>query len=171
MISDILEISKIEMGQADLRWEDVSISALVQDVMDRARAAAEKNSNRLEAQIAPGLARLRTDPDKLQKVLYSTVENACKFTSNGVVTVEAVTDADRVLFRVRDTGIGMTAEQAARVFEPFTQADDSATREHSGAGLGLTLTRQYCRLLQGDISVQSEPGQGATFTISLPHRL
>lgn len=168
MISGILEISKIEMGQAELSWEDVKVAGLMHEVLDIFRSVAEKHSNQIDTRIAPEVQQLRTDRGKIHKVLSCLVENACKFTSHGSVSVEVEREGDSVLFHVRDSGIGMTPDQVARVFEPFTQADDSSTREYSGTGLGLTLARQYCRLLNGDISVKSEPGRGSTFTLSVP---
>ena len=117
---------------------------------------------------------MRADLTKLRQALFNLLSNACKFTEQGVVTVgvtrepATVDGGDSIVFAVRDTGIGMTPEQMARLFEEFGQADASTTRRYGGTGLGLALSRRLCRMMGGDISVASEPGRGSTFTIRLP---
>jgi signal transduction histidine kinase len=108
-------------------------------------------------------------------MLLNLLANAAKFTENGTLALEVSRegsgDGEEVLFRVRDTGIGMTQEQIGRLFQPFTQADASTTRRYGGTGLGLTITRRYCEMLGGDIGVESEPGVGTVFTLRLPARI
>ncbi len=115
---------------------------------------------------------MRGDLTKVRQALFNLLSNASKFTENGRVTLsvsrEAVDGSDWVEFQVNDTGIGMTPEQLARLFQPFTQADASTTRKYGGTGLGLTITRRFCQMLGGDVTVDSKPGEGSTFTIRLP---
>jgi CheY-like chemotaxis protein len=149
---------------------------MLQDVAATVRPLVEKNANRLAIEEADGLGGMRADLTKVRQVLLNLLSNACKFTSRGTVTL-AVTRGpdgsaagDRVVFRVADSGIGMTEAQMAKLFEAFSQADASTTRHYGGTGLGLAISKRFCQLMGGDITVASEPGRGSTFTVTLPAR-
>jgi signal transduction histidine kinase/CheY-like chemotaxis protein len=174
LINDILDLSKIEAGRMDLFLEDVDIAPLLQEVRAIITPLAEKNGNVLEVQMAENLSSMRTDRTKLKQSLLNVLSNASKFTHKGRLTLVAERfEADRpmVRFAISDTGIGMTEEQLGRLFEAFSQADVSTTKKYGGTGLGLAITRHFCRLLGGDIEVASRPGEGSTFTITLPDRV
>jgi adenylate cyclase len=149
-----------------------SISRAIHDVAATARPLAAKNGNRLEVRCADDLGGAVTDLTRLRQVLLNLLSNACKFTENGEVVLEAARVADDgedwLTFTVRDTGIGMTPEQIDRVFEEFGQADSSTARKYGGTGLGLAISRRLCQLMHGDISVESAPGIGSSFTARLP---
>ena len=174
LINDILDLSKIEAGKMELYLETFEVGPLVRDVAAVLEPLAQKNANRLEVQCAPDVGAMRADLTKLRQALFNLLSNACKFTEQGVVTVSVTREAatadggDSIVFAVRDTGIGMTPEQMARLFEEFGQADASTTRRYGGTGLGLAISRRLCRMMGGDITVASEPGRGSTFTIRLP---
>ena len=172
LINEILDLSKIEAGRLELHFEEVDVASLIHDVAATARPLAEKNGNRLEVRCPDDLGGAVTDLTRLRQVILNLLSNACKFTENGEVILEAARvprDGDGWLtFTVRDTGIGMTPEQLGRVFEEFGQADSSTTRRYGGTGLGLAISRRLCQLMAGDISVESAPGIGSTFTVRLP---
>ncbi len=172
LINDILDLSKIEAGKMDLYLESFQVSHLVQDVAATIQPLLEKNSNTLEVHCAPDVGAMHTDLTKLRQSLFNLLSNACKFTSAGRIVLEASRlngdSTDRVVFRVSDSGIGMTPEQIARVFDSFTQADASIARKYGGTGLGLTITRRFCEMMGGGVSVESQAGLGTTFTITLP---
>jgi signal transduction histidine kinase len=131
-----------------------------------------KNVNTLVVECAPDVGAMQSDQTKLRQNLLNLLSNAAKFTKQGTITLAARrlsrVDGDWLEFKVSDTGIGMTAEQLARLFEAFSQAEASTARDYGGTGLGLAITRRYCRLLGGDVTVESTPGAGSTFTILLP---
>ena len=174
LINAVLDLSKIEAGKMELYLESFEVAPLVRDVAAVLEPLAQKNANRLEIHCAPDVGAMRADLTKLRQALFNLLSNACKFTEQGAVTVGVTREpataegGDSVVFAVRDTGIGMTPEQMARLFEEFGQADASTTRRYGGTGLGLALSRRLCRMMGGDISVASEPGLGSTFTIRLP---
>ena len=170
LINDILDISKIEAGQVELQLQPVSIADLVAKLKSTFEPAATQKALTLRTEIAadlPGL--LTTDPLRLEQVLKNFLSNALKFTHQGEValTVER-TDKNEVAFAVRDTGIGVSAEQQQAIFEPFRQADGTISRKYGGTGLGLSISRELGALLGGRIVVSSKEGQGSTFTIILP---
>jgi GAF domain-containing protein/CheY-like chemotaxis protein len=173
LINDILDLSKIEAGKLELSFESVPLGPLVEDVLATIRPLAAKNGNKVDVECPPDAGAIRADPTRLRQALLNLASNASKFTEHGHVRI-AVTrrpDAggrDWVTMAVSDTGIGMTAEQMAKLFEDFTQADASTTRRYGGTGLGLAISRRLCRMMGGDITVASSPGQGSTFTIRLP---
>jgi GAF domain-containing protein/DNA-binding response OmpR family regulator len=173
LINDILDLSKIEAGKLELSLESVALAPLLDDVVTTIRPLAAKNGNLVEVACPTEVGVIRSDPTRLRQALLNLASNAGKFTERGRITI-AVTrqpdDAGRdwVSMAVSDTGIGMTAEQQARLFEEFTQADASTTRRYGGTGLGLAISRRLCRLMGGDITVTSTPGHGSTFTIRLP---
>src|SRR5258708_4541208 len=145
---------------------------LVEDVGGTVRPLAEANGNRLEFECAADVGTIRVDATRVRQALLNLASNAVKFTEQGLVTIAAsrsTTEAgDVVTLRVSDTGIGMTPEQTARLFQDFTQADASTTRKYGGTGLGLAISRRFCRMMGGDITVESTPGRGSAFTIRLP---
>jgi len=140
----------------------------VQDVANTIQPMVQKNANKLEVRCSPDAGRMRADLTKVRQSLFNLLSNACKFTRNGKLTLEAERVGEWMVFRVSDTGIGMSREQQERIFESFTQADSSIARQYGGTGLGLTITRKFCEMMGGVIDLQSQPGQGTTFTLRLP---
>jgi len=172
LIDSILEISKIEADEMDLHLETFDVSSLLREVVTTMQALAEEKANRLGVRSAGELGTMRADLSKVRQSLFNLLSNACKFTAQGIITLavsrETVDGAAWLTFRVTDTGIGMTPEQMAKLFQPFTQADASTTRQYGGAGLGLAITRKFCQMMGGDVTAESELSQGSTFTIRLP---
>ncbi len=172
LINDILDLSKIEAGRAQVRYEEVSLRDAVERVAMTVRPIAASRGNQITVSFSGSTGRCWTDPTKLRQVLINLVGNAAKFTEDGAVHVATVVraQADRTWFEiaVRDTGIGIPAEKLESIFEPFTQADGSTTRLYGGTGLGLAICKKICEMLGGGISVVSELGVGSTFTIRLP---
>jgi signal transduction histidine kinase/DNA-binding response OmpR family regulator len=172
LINNILDLSKIEAGKMDLYFETFPVAEMVQEVVSTIQPLVEKNANTLKMECPADLGAMRADLTKVRQGLFNLLSNACKFTRKGTVTLRIVretTDGIRwILFHVSDTGIGMTPEQMGKLFQAFTQADSSTTRQFGGTGLGLDITRKFCRMMGGDVTVTSEPGKGSTFTIRLP---
>ena len=172
LINDILDLSKIEAGRMDLYLETFDIQGMVRDVSTTMQPLVDKNSNRLVIDIAPDAGSMHADLTKVRQGMFNLLSNACKFTQSGEIDLrvrrQEIAGRDWIEFRVRDSGIGMTPEQAGKIFEAFTQADASTTRKYGGTGLGLTITRKFCELMGGSISVESELGKGTTFVIRLP---
>ncbi len=176
LINDILDLSKIEAGKMDLYLETLDISTLITDVISTIKPLIQKNENQLEVIFSSNLGYLRADATKLRQTLYNLLSNAAKFTHNGTITLEiskgpgvgGQMEASTFIFRVTDTGIGMTEEQLSKLFQPFTQADASTTRKFGGTGLGLAISRRFCQMMGGDIRVESIPGHGSIFTVTLP---
>jgi signal transduction histidine kinase/CheY-like chemotaxis protein/nitrate/nitrite-specific signal transduction histidine kinase len=172
LINDILDLSKIEAGKMELHLESFAVAALVEDVAGTVRPLAAANGNQLRVECDADLGTMRADVTRVRQALLNLASNAVKFTAQGEVTLAAARVAgdhgDAIVLRVSDTGIGMTPEQIARLFQDFTQADASTTRKYGGTGLGLAISRRFCRMMGGDITVESEPGRGSTFTIRLP---
>jgi PAS domain S-box-containing protein len=177
LISDILDISRIEAGKMELQPATFDLPALIQEVTAAARPLIEKNSNILHVQGAEALGSMRNDPAKVRQVLFNLLSNAGKFTHQGAVWLDVARQAagaeggaDWITFRVTDTGIGITSAQIGKLFQSFSQADASTTRQFGGTGLGLTITKVFCQMMGGDVSVESEgvPGKGATFIARLP---
>jgi signal transduction histidine kinase/CheY-like chemotaxis protein/HAMP domain-containing protein len=171
LINQVLDLSKIEAGKLELSPESVSVAPLVDEVIGTARQLAETNKNHLVVECQESLAPLTVDPMRLRQILLNLLSNACKFTKQGEVAlrVKKVFDGRNwVEFAVSDTGIGMTPEQQAKLFEEFTQADSSTARKYGGTGLGLAITRKLARMMGGDVFVTSEPGKGSVFTTRLP---
>ncbi|HUL11023.1 MAG TPA: response regulator [Methylococcaceae bacterium] len=172
LINDILDLSKIEAGKMNLYIENVDLAALVQEVVSMITPLIEKNGNTLALRCEDGLGNMQTDLTKLRQVLFNLLSNASKFTTQGTITLganrERVDGADWIRFWITDTGIGMTPEQMEKLFQAFSQADASTSQKYGGTGLGLDISRRFCRMMGGDITVESAPGQGSTFTIHLP---
>jgi signal transduction histidine kinase/CheY-like chemotaxis protein len=175
LINAVLDLSKIEAGKMELYLESFDVAGLVRDIGAVIQPLAAKNANRLELSCPAEIGTMRADLTKVRQALFNLLSNACKFTDHGTVSLtvgrEAVDHVDWMMFRVADTGIGMTPAQLARLFEAFTQADAATTRRYGGTGLGLALSRRLCRMMGGDVTAESEPGRGSTFTIRLPARV
>ena len=173
LINDILDLSKIEAGRMDVFIEDVEVVPLLEEVRAIIVPMAKKNGNVVEFRMAENLGTMRTDRTKLKQSLLNILSNASKFTRNGELTLFAERfepHQPMVRFAISDTGIGMTEEQLSRLFQAFSQADASTAKQYGGTGLGLAITRNFCQLLGGDVTVVSKPGEGSTFTITLPDR-
>jgi signal transduction histidine kinase/DNA-binding response OmpR family regulator len=172
LINDILDLSKIEAGKADLFLEAFDIEPMIREVAATMQPLVEKNSNHLSIEIPSDIGSIHADLTKVRQLLFNLLSNASKFTKNGSIELRArrLTQAARewIEFQVADSGIGMTAEQLAKVFDAFAQADASTTRKYGGTGLGLTITRKFCEMMGGDIRVESEAGKGTKFIITLP---
>jgi signal transduction histidine kinase len=171
LINEILDLSKIEAGKLELNPEPVNLPRLIDEVVGTAGQLAEKNKNRLIVEAQENLGALTADPMRLKQILLNLLSNACKFTKEGEVAlrVRKVADGrDWVELAVADTGIGLTAEQQAKLFQEFTQADSLTARRYGGTGLGLALSRKLARMMGGDVTVTSEPGKGSVFTVRLP---
>ncbi|MEH6405528.1 MAG: response regulator [Sneathiella sp.] len=172
LINDILDLSKIEAGRMDLYFESFDVRQMVDEVANTIMTLAEKNGNRFDIECPDDGTKMVCDLTKVRQVLFNLLSNACKFTENGTITLHVefqhYEDTDWIEYRVADSGIGMTPEQLNKVFEAFTQADASTTRNFGGTGLGLSITKNFAQMLNGDIAVVSEPGKGSTFTLRLP---
>ncbi|MEG4006767.1 response regulator [Microcoleus sp. Pol11C1] len=188
LIDDILDISKIEAGRMDLYLESFDIHTLIESAVATARPLVEKNGNTLEVYCPDNLDTMHADMTKVRQVLLNLLSNAAKFTKNGRIAIGVerikneqlkmknqeessqilISNSEFLSFRVADTGIGMTQEQLQRVFQPFTQADASTTREYGGTGLGLAISQRFCQMMGGSIEVSSTLGAGTTFTVLLP---
>jgi len=172
LINAVLDLSKIEAGKMELYLETFDVAGLIRDIAAVIQPLAGKNANRLEVRCPPETGTMRADLTKVRQALFNLLSNACKFTDRGTVGLavarETIDGRDFMAFRVSDTGIGMTPEQLTRLFEAFSQADAATTRRYGGTGLGLALSRRLCRMMGGDVTVESVAGQGSTFTIRLP---
>ncbi len=171
LINQVLDLSKIEAGKLELNPQTVQLLPLIDEVIGTARPLAEQNKNRLVVDGADGLGPLTADPMRLKQILLNLLSNSCKFTKEGEVTlrVRRVADGrDWIELAVADTGIGMTAEQQAKLFEEFSQAEATTAQRFGGTGLGLAITRKLARMMGGDVTVTSEAGKGSIFTVRLP---
>jgi signal transduction histidine kinase len=172
LISDILDLSRIEAGEMTVFPELVSASSLLSEVLPTAEILAKRNDNILETGEEMWDGKLLVDPTRFRQCLLNLVSNSCKFTEHGRITID-VREEDKkgepwVLWSIRDTGPGISAEGLKRLFQTFSQVDSSSTRKHGGSGLGLAISQQLCHAMGGYISVESEPGKGSTFTIHIP---
>jgi GAF domain-containing protein len=171
LINQVLDLSKIEAGKLELNPQTVQLAPLIEEVIGTARQLAEQNKNRLIVESQEDLGAISVDPMRLRQILLNLLSNACKFTKGGDVKLQTrrVADGcDWIELAVADSGIGMTAEQQAKLFEEFTQADATTAQRFGGTGLGLAITRKLARMIGGDVTVTSEPGKGSVFTVRLP---
>ena len=172
LINDILDLSKIEAGRMELYLERFEVGTLISDVTTTVQPLVEKNGNRLTTRLGEGLGAMHADLTRVRQCLFNLLSNASKFAEQGEITLEVSRvpgeEREQMIFRVSDTGIGMTPEQMGRLFQSFTQADASTTRKYGGTGLGLAITRRFCEMMGGEIAVESEPGKGSTFTLRIP---
>lgn len=166
LINDILDFSKIEAGKMEIAKEPYDAAALIRDLMVSVEPLAKKNGNRLELDCPPDLGGGTGDPTRIRQCVLNLVGNACKFTKDGTVRVTARRTGSLLSVAVSDTGIGMSPDQVARLFQAFTQVDSTAGRKYGGTGLGLAISQKLCRMMGGDISVESELGKGSTFTMT-----
>ena len=167
----MLDLSKIEAGKLELNPQTVQLAPLIDEVIGTARQLAEQNKNRLLNEVQENLGTLTVDPMRLRQILLNLLSNACKFTKEGEVTLRGrrVSNGGHwIELSVSDTGIGMTPEQQAKLFEEFSQADATTAQRFGGTGLGLAITRKLARMMGGDVTVTSEPGKGSVFTVRLP---
>lgn len=167
IISDVLDISKIEAGRTELEWQMVDLDALLQEVVLLAGSLMEEAKNEFVYELDE-LGSIQTDPTKVKQILMNLLSNATKFTHQGQISLMAGRHKSTIQIAISDTGIGMSQKQMDKLFEPFSQADVSTTREYGGTGLGLSISQNFARLLGGDIEVTSEQGQGSLFVLTLP---
>ena len=171
LINQVLDLSKIEAGKLELNPQVVQLMPLIDEVIGTARQLAEQNKNQLAVDTPADLGTLTVDPMRLRQILLNLLSNACKFTKEGEVKLRASRASNGrhwIELSVSDTGIGMTPEQQAKLFEEFAQADKTTAQRFGGTGLGLAITRKLARMMGGDVTVASEPGKGSVFTLRLP---
>ncbi len=169
LINNILDLSKIEAGKMDMFIEEVDVRALVDEVVSIVTPLVGKNENKLELVCPADIGSFRSDQTKVKQALLNLLSNASKFTSKGMLTLAVSRQSGaKIAFCVSDTGLGMTEEQRGKLFQAFSQADASTTKRFGGTGLGLAITKHFCIMLGGDVTVESMPGVGSTFTIILP---
>ncbi len=169
LINSILDLSKIEAGKMELHLETFDLSTVIADVVSTIRPLVDRNHNQLEVSCPDDIGVVRADLTKVWQAVFNLLSNACKFTEAGRVALQVDEEtAGWITMSVSDTGIGMTPEQQARLFQEFSQADSAVTARYGGTGLGLALSRRLIRMMHGDITMYSEPGIGSTFTIRMP---
>jgi signal transduction histidine kinase/CheY-like chemotaxis protein len=184
LINDVLDLSKIEAGKMTLYLEDFEVVAALNDVVSTVKPLLQKNGNRLLLDCPDDIGAIHADLTKFRQCLLNLLSNASKFTDHGTITLSVRSagsstqvecppgsQTEEIQVSVADTGIGMTPEQMGKLFETFTQADNSTTRRFGGTGLGLSISRRFSRMMGGDITVVSVPGEGSTFTLTLPRRV
>jgi signal transduction histidine kinase/DNA-binding response OmpR family regulator/methyl-accepting chemotaxis protein len=175
LIDHILDLSKIEAGKMELMLETFDAGQMVQEVATTVQKLVEQNGNTLQVHCGAEVGYMHADMTKVRQILFNLLSNAGKFTENGAVRIEAARvhngGQDRIRIAVHDTGIGMTEQQAAKLFQDFTQVDASTTRKYGGTGLGLAISRRFCEMMGGSIDVESELGRGSTFRIDLPAKV
>jgi signal transduction histidine kinase len=170
VIEEILEFSRLEMDETRFHFEEVDLGRLIDDVRLTAEPLATERGLEFAARVPPHPARIRTDPDKVRQILLHLLVNAVSFTTEGRIRLTADVNGGLATFQVEDTGVGVPAELHEKIFEPFFQAVDPLTREVGGTGIGLAVARGLARRLGGDVTVESRPGAGATFTLTIPSR-
>ena len=172
LINDILDLSKIEAGKMELYLEEFTVSTLIKEVEGTVQTLIARKKNRLVVKGVENAGTMTADLIKVRQALFNLLSNAAKFTEEGTITLAVSRsgegEKERVTFRVTDTGIGMNEDQLSRLFEAFAQADASTTRKYGGTGLGLAITRRFVRMMGGDVTVESKPGAGSSFVITLP---
>jgi signal transduction histidine kinase len=172
LINDILDLSKIEAGRMELQLESFALAPLITNVVKTIEPLAAKNANQVAVHCDAGIGTLHADQMRLRQALLNLMSNANKFTDHGTLTIDArqghEDGRDWVSIAVADTGIGMTAEQMGKLFQEFSQASSATASKYGGTGLGLAISRRFCQMMGGDITVESQPGHGSTFTIRLP---
>ncbi len=169
LINDILDISKIEAGKIELNINPIDLANALSDVESTTAPLMETNGNRFKMVVPESIGRLESDDQRLRQILLNLLSNAAKFTKNGDISLTVERNGDGwIRFAVRDTGIGMTAEQTERLFQPFVQADSAITQHYGGTGLGLSISQRFVEMMGGRIDIESEPGEGSCFTVWLP---
>lgn len=176
IISDLLDMSRIEAGRVEIYLEKFSLETLLEDVISATGPAFSDNNNKFELDLGPDLGLMYSDPTRIRQVLINLLTNAAKFTQNGRVALQVRRQSrslgqrqeERLMFRVKDTGIGMTESQLSAIFQPFVQLDSSPARKYEGAGLGLAISQRFCAMLGGNITAVSIEGKGSVFSVELP---
>jgi GAF domain-containing protein len=172
LINDILDLSKIEAGRMELQLESFPLPPLIADVAKTIEPMAVKNANQVAVNCDGAIGTLHADQMRLRQALLNLMSNANKFTEKGTITIAVhqgqENGRDWITLAVADTGIGMTAEQMGKLFQEFSQASSATAAKYGGTGLGLAISKRFCQMMGGDITVESEPGRGSTFTIRLP---
>jgi signal transduction histidine kinase len=172
LINDILDLSKIEAGRMELALSSFALAPLIADVVKTIEPLAAKNSNKVTADCDGGIGTMHADQMRLRQALLNLTSNANKFTDRGAITIDTHQEhengRDWITIAVTDTGIGMTQEQLSKLFQEFSQASSTTASKYGGTGLGLAISRRFCQMMGGDITVESEPGRGSTFTIRVP---
>jgi signal transduction histidine kinase len=172
LINDILDLSKIEAGRMELALSSFPLAPLIADVVKTIEPLAAKNSNKVAVHCAADMGTMHADQMRLRQALLNLMSNANKFTERGTINIDGrqgqENGRDWITLAVADTGIGMTPEQMGRLFQEFSQASSTTASKYGGTGLGLAISQRFCRMMGGDITVESEPGRGSTFTIRLP---
>ncbi len=172
LINDVLDLSKIEAGKMGLHLETFEVSQVIEEMVTTLQPAATKNSNSIRVHVEENVGAMRADITKVRQILFNLLSNACKFTDHGTISLNVdqvkAEGKNWIQFQVGDTGIGISAKQKENLFQEFAQADASIARKYGGTGLGLAITHRFVQLMKGKISVESEAGQGAIFTVQLP---
>jgi signal transduction histidine kinase len=172
LINDILDLSKIEAGRMELHLETFQLVPVIKNVAKTIEPMATKNGNRLVIDCPADLGTIHADQTRFRQSLLNLASNANKFTEKGTVTIAAYQGQEKgrdwITLAVTDTGIGMTPEQMGKLFQEFSQASSTTASKYGGTGLGLAISKRFCQMMGGDITVESEPGRGSTFTIRLP---
>jgi len=175
LINEVLDLSKIEAGKLELNVSEIDIPKLVYELQNTIEPLARKNNNTIYIELDKDLKYFYSDEIKLRQILINLFANACKFTENGNISLKVATQKTKteknVVFVVSDTGVGIRAEYLDKLFEPFTQGDNSSTRNYSGTGLGLSICRHLCLFLGGEITVNSTAGEGTVFVVTLPFEI
>ena len=167
LIDNILDISKIETGKIELHWQEFELAKVIAEAADTIRPLLSQNNNSLTIQ-ADYLGTVYADTIKVRQCLLNLLSNANKFSQNSTIVLFTRQDSKWIILGVSDQGIGFPLEHVEYLFQPFTQADDSATRRYGGTGLGLAITKKFCELMGGDIHISSTAAQGSTVTLRLP---
>jgi signal transduction histidine kinase/CheY-like chemotaxis protein len=172
LINDVLDLSKIEAGKMGLHLETFDVAQVIDEMVTTLQPAAAKNANSIRVHLEENVSVMRADITKVRQILFNLLSNACKFTDHGTIALNVdqikVEGKNWIQFQVSDTGIGISAKQKENLFQEFAQADASIARKYGGTGLGLAITHRFVQLMKGKIGVESEAGQGATFTVQLP---
>jgi CheY-like chemotaxis protein/anti-sigma regulatory factor (Ser/Thr protein kinase) len=172
LINGVLDLSKIEAGKMDLFLETFELEPFIAGIVSTVQPLVRKNKNELEVSVDPGLSSMHADVTKVRQCIFNLLSNAAKFTQRGTIGLHVAPerhgDEAWVRFEVRDSGVGIPADKIDAVFDEFSQADDSTTRNYGGTGLGLPISKRFCKMMGGKISAQSTVGEGSTFTILLP---
>jgi signal transduction histidine kinase/DNA-binding response OmpR family regulator len=172
LINGVLDLSKIEAGKTQLYLESFDIRQMIDEVVETVQPTAAENNNHLKVHCSADLNWMDGDLVKIRQILFNLLSNAVKFTKDGNIWFEAArhkeTSGDVIVFWIRDTGIGMTSDQISKLFQPFNQGDVSTSRKYGGTGLGLAISYRICRIMGGEINVESKPGEGTAFTLRLP---
>jgi signal transduction histidine kinase len=175
MVNNILDICKLETGEIDLNLETFSIVPLIEEIVATSKLLVSQNNNQLKVEYSPDIGSMYGDFTKVRQCLLNLLSNAAKFTKEGIIRFqikrENVGDQDWIYFQIKDTGIGIAPEQQGQLFSAFKQVDSSATRKFDGAGLGLAIAKQYCQIMEGNITLESELGKGSTFCLKLPAQI